>query len=77
MDFVDFTVQLLGKSRLDDLRRLRGSSAGSAEGGGLSERGKRLAVYRAIRTQVGGGGNGVEVLGGRRCWVGLSGLGRG
>eukprot|EP00198_Chlamydomonas_reinhardtii_P012797 XP_001702134.1 flagellar associated protein [Chlamydomonas reinhardtii] len=51
MDFVDFTVQLLGKSRLDDLRRLRGSSAGSAEGGGLSERGKRLAVYRAIRTQ--------------------------
>ncbi|KAG2423137.1 hypothetical protein HXX76_015522 [Chlamydomonas incerta] len=51
MDFVDFTVQLLGKSRLDDLRRLRGSSAGSGEGGGLSERGKRLAVYRAIRTQ--------------------------
>ncbi|KAG2435433.1 hypothetical protein HYH02_011933 [Chlamydomonas schloesseri] len=51
MDFVDFTVQLLGKSRMDDLRRLRSSSAGSGEGGGLSERGKRLAVYRAIRTQ--------------------------
>ncbi|PNH12140.1 hypothetical protein TSOC_000935 [Tetrabaena socialis] len=39
MDFVDFTVRLLGKSRLDDLRRAKD----------LVGRPKRLAVYRAVR----------------------------
>ncbi|KAG2490066.1 hypothetical protein HYH03_011531 [Edaphochlamys debaryana] len=41
MDFVEFTVKLLGKSRADDLKRLKP----------LTERPKRLGVYRAIRTQ--------------------------
>ncbi|GLC56411.1 hypothetical protein PLESTB_001102000 [Pleodorina starrii] len=41
MDFVEFTVGLLGKCREDDLRRLMSLSAKS----------KRLGVYRAIRTQ--------------------------
>lgn len=38
MDFVEFTVRLLGKCRMDDLRRMAQ----------LSGRPKRLAVYRAV-----------------------------
>ncbi|GIL50691.1 hypothetical protein Vafri_6801 [Volvox africanus] len=41
MDFVEFTVRLLGKCRKDDLERLKA----------LNDRPKRLGVYRAIRTQ--------------------------
>ncbi|EFJ45183.1 hypothetical protein VOLCADRAFT_118480 [Volvox carteri f. nagariensis] len=41
MDFVEFTVGLLGKCREDDLRRLQA----------LNPKPKRLGVYRAIRTQ--------------------------
>ncbi|KXZ42945.1 hypothetical protein GPECTOR_110g238 [Gonium pectorale] len=41
MDFVEFTVRLLGKCRLDDLHRLQQ----------LGPKQKRLGVYRAIRTQ--------------------------
>ncbi|GFR44833.1 hypothetical protein Agub_g6174 [Astrephomene gubernaculifera] len=41
MDFVDFTVRLLGRAHLEDLHKLMT----------LAERQKRLGVYRAIRTQ--------------------------